>query len=147
MGRGGKGGGKGSGLFITGHTPPACTFDLPSIWGILTQAYAAGWVRDASLQDQGELPQIVSVTSNFSGSPSPPALYTCPLRESSDISPSPSVVAREVSSDTSEYSDVFLGMANATYCSWIMDRGNWWVWKRGGGEGRVWNRDVGNEPM
>ena len=35
------------------------------------------------------------------------------------------VVAREVSSDPKEYSDVFLGMPNAAYCSWIMNRTNW----------------------
>ncbi|GAX85176.1 hypothetical protein CEUSTIGMA_g12594.t1 [Chlamydomonas eustigma] len=36
-----------------------------------------------------------------------------------------SVVAREVSSDPKEYSEVFLGMNNAAYCAWIMNRVNW----------------------
>ncbi|KAG1665633.1 hypothetical protein FOA52_011227 [Chlamydomonas sp. UWO 241] len=36
-----------------------------------------------------------------------------------------SVIAREVSSDPTEYNDVFLDMSNGAYCSWIMNRANW----------------------
>jgi ubiquitin thioesterase OTU1 len=71
------------------------------------------------------------------------------------------VVSNEVSGDPEKWSDAFLGMPNASYCSWIADPGNWgggielailaahyrreiYAWNIETGEAHVFGEDAGH---